>query len=172
MAKLTSSAPPAIAPDDHIHGDGPEAIVYLDLACPHCAATWARIRELSLRLCLRHFPMARKHPRAPALHAAAEAAALQRREAFWGMCDSIYLDHGHLDDPHLWERAGRLGLDLDRFQVDRRSQAVVKRIRRDFESGIRAGVPSTPTAFVGSERIASDVAERLDALAGSRSRHL
>jgi protein-disulfide isomerase len=169
MTALTSAAPPAVGPDDHVRGSGPEAILYLDLACPHCAATWATIRELRLRLCLRHFPVASKHARGPALHAAAEAAARQRREAFWEMCDSIYLDQGHIDDPHLWQRARGLGLEFERFDRDRRSDEVVMRVRRDFESGIRAGVVGTPTVFVARERIAERVTERLAELASLRS---
>ena len=128
--ELTSAAVPAIGPADHVRGDGPEAIVYIDLACPQCAAAWGRIRELPLRLCVRHFPLAAKRPRSPALHAAAEAAASQREDAFWAMVDSIYADHGHQDDPHLWERARALGLDLERFESERRS---------DGRRGARAG---------------------------------
>ena len=56
------------------------------------------------------------------------------------MADSLFADRGRVDDPHLWERAERLGLDLERFDADRRSDAVAARVRRDFESGIRAGV--------------------------------
>jgi predicted DsbA family dithiol-disulfide isomerase len=44
-------------------------------------------------------------------------------------------------------RAERLGLDLERFEADRRSDAVATRVRRDFESGIRAGVTGTPAIF-------------------------
>ena len=94
----------------------------------------------------RHFPVASKHPRARVLAHAAEAAALQGR--FWEFHDSLYEDHGRLDDPHLWDRCERLGLDLDRFEADRRSEAVAERVERDFRSGIRAGVASTPTLFV------------------------
>jgi len=121
------------------------------------------VRELELRLCFRHFPVASKHPRAPALHAAAEAAALQGR--FWEMCDSIYLDQGHIDDPHLWERVRTLGLDLERFERERRSDAVAERVRRDFESGIRAGVAGTPAAFVDGRRIGDEIGPTLASLA-------
>ncbi len=41
----------------------------------------------------------------------------------------------------------RLGLDLERFERDRRSPEVALRVRRDFESGIRAGVTGTPAIF-------------------------
>jgi protein-disulfide isomerase len=143
---LTSAAVPPVGEDDHVTGEGMEAIVYADFGCPYCAAAWARIRELPLRLCLRHFPMASKHPRAPALHAAAEAAGLQGK--FWEMHDSLLEDQGHLDDPHLWDRARLLGLDLDRFEHDRRAPGRNERIDADFRSGIRAGVATTPTQFV------------------------
>ena len=95
MTSLTSAGVPDVGPGDHVRGEGPETILYLDLACQHCAATWARISPLPLRLVFRHFPVASKHPRAPALHAAAEAVTLQGgEEAFWGLVDSIYRDQG------------------------------------------------------------------------------
>ena len=83
------------------------------------------------------------------LAAAAEAAGRQGR--FWEMHDSLLEDQGHLDDPHLWERARELELDLDRFEADRRSEAVEERVERDFRSGIRAGVATTPTQFLDGQ---------------------
>jgi protein-disulfide isomerase len=162
MSELTSATVPPIGSDDHVTGEGREAIVYADLGCPYCAAAWARIRELPLRLCFRHFPMASKHPRASALHAAAEAAGLQG--SFWGMCDSLYADRGRVDDPHLWQRAERFGLDLERFNADRRSDAVRTRIERDFVSGVRAGAVGTPTAFAEGRMIRGDLVAALGKL--------
>ena len=142
---LTSAPVPPIGPGDHVRGEGKDLIVYADLGCPRCAAAWAEIAARRARMAFRHFPVASKHPRSPALHAAAEAAGAQGR--FFEMVDSLYADRGHVDDPHLWERAERLGLDLERFEADRRSEAVAARVRHDFESGIRAGVTATPALF-------------------------
>jgi protein-disulfide isomerase len=142
---LTSASVPPVGGDDHVRGEGETLIVYADLGCPHCAAAWSEIAARPARLVLRHFPLAGKRPRSPALHAAAEAAGLQGR--FFEMVDSIYADQGRIDDPHLWERAERLDLDLGRFEAERRSAAVAERVRRDFESGIRAGITSTPAFF-------------------------
>jgi protein-disulfide isomerase len=142
---LTSAAVPPVGPEDHLRGEGPVLIVYADLGCPHCASAWAEIAAREATVVFRHFPVASKHPRSPALHAAAEAAGLQGR--FFEMVDSLYADRSHIDDPHLWQRAERLGLDIERFEDDRRSQAVTTRVRRDFESGIRAGVAQTPAIF-------------------------
>lgn len=101
--------------------------------------------------------MTSKHPRARALAHAAEAAARQGR--FWEMHDLLLEDQAHLDDPHLWQRAERLGLDLDRFEAERRSEAVAERVERDFRSGIRAGVTTTPTLFVQG-RVLTGVPDR------------
>ena len=151
MSELTSASVPPPAADDHVRGDGTALIVYADLGCPHCAAVWERLAESGRMLVFRHFPVASKHPRSPVLHAAAEAAGLQG--AFFEMVDSLYADRGHVDDPHLWERVEGLDLDLERFQRDRRSERVAERVRRDFESGIRAGVAGTPALFGDGESL-------------------
>lgn len=168
MSDDLGSAPLApISTADHVRGSGPEAILYLDLACPGCAASWGRLRELPLRLCVRHFPIASKRPRSPALHAATEAAAALGGEgSFWSFWDSLLADRAHQDDPHLWERARSLGLDLDGFEAERRSDRVAERVRHDFQGGIRAGVTGTPTAFAAGEIVEGDLVGALRELAG------
>ena len=121
-------------------------IVYGDYECPFCAAFEAQLRALAVQVCFRHFPVSSSHPRAHAAACAAEAAALQG--AFWAMHDALFADQGRLEDPHLWSRAEQLGLDVERFDADRRSAAVAARVKEQFRSGVRAGVVTTPTAFV------------------------
>jgi len=64
------------------------------------------------------------------------------------MHDALFDDQGRLEDPHLWARAERLGLDLGQFEADRRSQRAADRVREQFAGGVRAGVVTTPTVFV------------------------
>jgi protein-disulfide isomerase len=143
---------PPLGPDDHVRGldDAREVIVYGDYECPFCAALEPRLRALPLRVAFRHFPVRGSHPRAQAAAQAAEAAAAQG--AFWAMHDSLFDDQGRLEDPHLWERAERLGLDVARFDADRRSPEVAERVRSHFHGGVRAGVVTTPTVFAGGRR--------------------
>ena len=125
--------------------------MYGDYECPFCAALEARLQMLSLRVCFRHFPVRSSHPRAQPAACAAEAA--HEQGAFWEMHDALFADQGRLEDPHLWARAERLGLDVARFDADRRGDVVSERVRRDFRAGVRAGVVTTPTIFVNDYAI-------------------
>ncbi len=131
-------------------------IEYADFECPFCAVLSLRLAERTLRRVFRHFPVRTSHPRAWPAACAAEAAGLQGR--FWEMHDLLFADQGRLEDPHLWERAEALGLDLDRFETDRRSDAVKARVKRDFDSGLRGGVVTTPSLFTSGAMYAGNAA--------------
>jgi protein-disulfide isomerase len=154
---LGSAAVPPVGPDDWVRGPvGAELVVieYADFECPYCAAMDVRLSGAAaptaglLGRVFRHFPVKSAHPRALAAACAAEAAGLQGR--FWEMHDLLFADQARLEDPHLWDRAQRLGLDLDRFDADRRGEAVRERVAASFRSGVRAGVVTTPTLFLSS----------------------
>jgi protein-disulfide isomerase len=147
MEDLRSAAVPAVRDDDHVRGDGALVVFYADLTCPRCAVEHQRLKEdpTRPRVVFRHLALKARHPRALALAHAAEAAAAQG--AFWAFADATFADQGRLEDPHLWERAGRLGLDVERFDADRRSDAVAARVQRDVKDALRAGATGTPTLF-------------------------
>jgi protein-disulfide isomerase len=151
VGDLSSSPVAPVAAGDHVRGpDGaPLVLVYGDYECPFCAALELRLAALPIRVAFRHFPVRGSHPRAFAAACAAEAAA--RQGAFWPMHDALFADQGRLEDPHLWARAARLGLDVGRFEADRRDPVVAERVRSDFRGGVRAGVPTTPSLFHDGE---------------------
>jgi protein-disulfide isomerase len=151
MTDLGSAPLPPLRDDDHLRGPegAPLLVEYADFECHFCRLAHARLEGVAVQRVFRHFPVRSKHPRAWATACAAEAAA--RQGAFWEMHDSLYADQGRLDDPHLWSRAEELGLDVERFEADRRSDGVLERVKRDFQSGVRAGVATTPTFFVAGE---------------------
>jgi protein-disulfide isomerase len=157
LTELGSAPLPEPSAEDHVRGpeDAPLLIEYGDFECPFCAALSVKLARLELRRVFRHFPVRTSHPRAWAAACAAEAAGGQGQ--FWEMHDLLFADQGRLEDPHLWRRAEALGLDLERFEADRRSDAVMARIRRDFNSGVRAGVVTTPTLFVGGRMLAGQI---------------
>ena len=137
----------------------PDAILYADFECPYCAMAAQRLADAPLRLAFRHFPVRSSHPRAWPAACAAEAAAAQGR--FWEMHDLLFADQGRLEDPHLWERARTLGLDLERFDAARRGEEVQARVRGDFESGVKGGIVTTPTLIVGDRRYAGRLGDHV-----------
>jgi len=171
LSELSSAPVPPPGDDDHITGPAAATLVieYADFECPYCAAQSARLASSGLRRVFRHFPVRSSHPRAWAAACAAEAAERQGR--FWEMHELLFADQGRLEDPHLWERARQLELDLERFDSDRRGEAVAARVKRDFKSGVRAGVVTTPTAFCDGRMYAGQLsAEELARLIPSRNR--
>jgi protein-disulfide isomerase len=159
LTALGSAPLPEPSPADHLRGpsDARVLIEYADFECPFCAALKRKLEAVEVRLVFRHFPVRSSHPRAWAAACAAEAASNQGR--FWEMHDLLFSDQGRLEDPHLWGRAEALGLDVERFESDRRSQPVLDRIRADFQSGVRAGVVTTPTLFADGRMLAGGIGE-------------
>lgn len=154
MTDLSSAPVPPVREDDHVRGPAaaPLLVLYGDFACPRCALAHERLRAQPpgrFRLVFRHLALKAKHPRAVLLAAAAEAAAAQG--AFWELHDRLYAELGRTEDPDLWRHATEIGLDLGRFEADRRSEATAARVRRDVQEALRAGATATPTLFLGGE---------------------
>lgn len=122
-------------------------VLYADFECPMCALAYARLTDARVNLGLRHFPVSSKHPLAtPAAHAVEAAFEMG---VFWEMADSLFADPGRIELPHIWQRAESLGLDIDRFEEIRTSEAVRERVADSFRQAIRAGVVATPTLLHG-----------------------
>jgi len=147
MEDLRTAPPPPLHDDDHVRGDPAAALVlfYADFTCPRCALAHERLTRTGVHVAFRHMALRAKHERAVPVARAAEAAAAQG--AFWAFADALYADQGRLDDPHLWERARDLGLDVGRFDEDRRHPLTAARVQRDTRAALAAGATTTPTLF-------------------------
>ena len=159
---------------DHVRGPvaGRVILEYGDYECPYSRQAIRQIerveRQVSsgIRFAFRHFPLVEIHPHAFAAAAAAEAAALQGR--FWDMHELLFHRQKALKDDDLQRYATDLGLEVARFDQDRFDVDVLRRVRRDLESGIASGVVrGTPTLFIdGVVHLGGyDAATLLEALA-------
>jgi protein-disulfide isomerase len=167
VSDLRSAPAPAVGESDHVRGDAaaPLVVFYGDYTCPRCAVAHARLRDAPVRLVFRHFALASRHPRSVPLACAAEAAARQGR--FWEFHDTLFEDAAHSDDPHLWARARELGLDVERFERDRRDAEVAAIVRAQTRAGMRAGIAGTPTFLIAGALVPGIPApEMIDRLTG------
>ena len=140
---------------DHVRGPAgtPVILEYGDYECPYSRAAFRAIEQVEgrrpdgVRFAFRHFPLVDIHPHAMAASGAAEAAAVQGR--FWEMHELLFHRQSDLEDDDLRRYAGKLELDLSRFDEARAGSDVADRIDRDVTSGIETGeINGTPTLFI------------------------
>ncbi len=126
-------------------------IEYADLECPYCAAAHLILKELAITRVFRHFPVDFQAPACPGARRWRREAAGAARAAS-GRCTTRCSRTRAISTTRTCGSAReRLGLDLERFEADRRSEAAVARVEGDFRTGIAAGVMTTPTQFVAGE---------------------
>lgn len=150
---------------DHVYGDREADVVvyeYLDFQCPACAAYFPVVQELkadlpeNVAIVTRHFPL-NFHLQARDAAYAYEAAIKQdqgegmkallfTRQDEWSQNGSAIT---------LFERyAEELGLDAEQFKADRDSEETRAIVEFGLDTGFAAGVNSTPSFFLGTEKIA------------------
>jgi protein-disulfide isomerase len=142
----TKGAPVRGDPDAKI-----AVIEFSDFQCPFCSSavpTLAQIEQQygeKVRIVFKHLPLP-MHAKAPAAHAAAEAA--HRQGKFWAMHDKIFADQANLSPERYREYAREIGLDLARFDRDVADASTRQRIDADMAEAKRLGVSGTPAFFV------------------------
>lgn len=143
-------------------------VVLSDFQCPYCKAwhdaTDAMLRARyvntgKVRIAFLNFPLP-MHANAPAAADLAMCAAAQRK--FWGVHDALFASQerwAKLADPApvLDSVAGQQGVDraaLRRCVAERKLRPLVD---ADVNRGMRAGVNSTPSFFVGDTAFSGNV---------------
>lgn len=155
MIQLT----PLVNSNDNLFGNpgAPiELVEYGDYECPYCGRAYPIVKNIKqqlegdLKFVFRNFPLAKIHPNAFLASVATEAAGLQGK--FWEMHDTVFENQGALSDEQILLFAYRLGLDTERFKSDLREKALIDKVEKDFESGLRSGVNRTPTFFINGKK--------------------
>jgi protein-disulfide isomerase len=137
----------------HKGSDGAKVTIveFSDFQCPFCARVAPTLERIEqefgddVRIVFKHLPL-RMHSKAPAAHAAAEAA--HRQGKFWEMHDRIFENQGEMSPEKYEEYAREMGLDLERFKTDVASTEVKKKIDDDTAEASRVGVTGTPGFFI------------------------
>jgi protein-disulfide isomerase len=140
--------------DAPVRGD-PDAkiavIEFSDFQCPFCGRAVPLLDQISktygnkVKIVFKHLPLS-IHPKAPAAHAAAEAA--HRQGKFWQMHDKIFADQEGMSPERYEQYAKEIGLDMARFKRDVADASIKKRIDADAAEAEQLGVTGTPAFFV------------------------
>ncbi len=138
-------------------------VEYADFQCPGCGAYHPLLQQLlkdytgKLRLVYRNFPLTQIHNNATYAARAVGAAGVQGQ--FWPMHDLVFehqQDWAESPKPEavFTQYAQSLKLNVDQWKRDIDSGVVKDKVDKDYQSGIQAGVDSTPTFFLNNKKIA------------------
>ncbi len=137
--------------------DAPVTILsYTDFQCPYCARsveTMADLMELypgKLRLVFKNNPL-KNHE--DARDAARAALAAHRQGKFWEYRDLLYDNMSNLGDETYIKLATDLGLDLDAFNADRKSEAIAAVIEADEAEAAAHNMRSVPSFVVNGVKV-------------------
>lgn len=144
-------------------------IEYSDFQCPACETYYPVVKEVvdaykdKIAFVYRHFPLP-QHTKAMPAARAAEAAGAQ--DKFWEYHDMLFEKQDewvNAPDPKTFftQYARSLGLDTAKFDAAMNGGDSNTEVRRDYQSGAKVGVNSTPTFFLNGTKLS--VAPTVDA---------
>jgi protein-disulfide isomerase len=159
VAKYTLRWDPAkarVIPIDESPARGAEnapvtIVEFADFECPSCERMYGPLErafakyEGKVRLVYKFLPIG-IHPHAEP--AARAAIAAQKQGKFWEMHHRLFENFGKLEQRDLEKHATDLGLDLDKFRNDMKSNEAADRIAKDRDLAKQLGATHTPTIFV------------------------
>ena len=156
--------PKIVQTDDHIRGKVDSKVYfieYADFECPACNSWEPELQKIEaeygdrVAFIFRNFPITSAHVNALAAARTAEAANLQGK--FWEMHDLLFSKYNEWKGDNKSAQgkfesyAEELGLDMDQFRQDYKSEAVLDRVNSDAAAASELGVTATPTFFVNGE---------------------
>jgi protein-disulfide isomerase len=132
--------------------DAPVTIVeFADFECPSCERMFPVLERVlskhkeKVRFVYKFLPIG-IHPHAEP--AARAAFAAQKQGKFWEMHKRLFESFGKLEQRDLEQHATELGLNIDQFRADMKSNEAGDRLARDRELAQKLGAKHTPTLFV------------------------
>ena len=91
------------------------------------------------------------HPNA--MPAAKAAVAAEKQGKFWEMHDVMFQNNRELGFDKLKEYAGKIGLDVAKWEKDYNAPETDQQIQKEMAEGRAADVSGTPTFFVNGKRV-------------------
>jgi protein-disulfide isomerase len=133
-------------------------VEFADYQCPFCAQAAPLFEQVlkeypkDVNYVYKQFPLpATMHPNAMPASKAVVAAGKQGK--VWEMHDLVFQNSRELGADKLKEYAGRVGVDVARWEKDMNSPEVQQQIDREMAEGRAADVTGTPTIFVNGKRL-------------------
>ncbi len=143
-------------------------VVFSDFQCPACKSFSGRMADMiegfdgKVQVAFKHYPLEREcnskmgrdlHPQACEAAYAAEAA--RRQGKFWEFHDAVFASDLSRGEEVLASIAGQIGLDIERFDRDRKAEETIAKVQSDTDLANSLGVNATPTTFWNGRKVRS-----------------
>jgi protein-disulfide isomerase len=162
-----------VGPDDPILGPASaplQLVVFSYFQCPTCVRYARELHTMvdqyanQLQVVFKHFPLDKTcnpgmsgdfnlHPRACEAAYAAEAA--NRQGKFWRFHDELFTRNLWIETTTIESIARDSGLDLERFETDRREIPTLLKVHTDLALGGSLKLRGTPTLFLNRRPVPS-----------------
>jgi hypothetical protein len=147
-----------------------QIIEFADFMCSHCAQAASQFRPIMASSLPVHFIYVPVQLGANEMSSKSAYAALaawrQGHAQFWTFHDLLFEHQHELNDAKLTTFAKEVGLDLDRWNADRKGPAVKAIFKKAQTLSVRAGVQGTPYVLIDGRPLnntvtATDLAARI-----------
>lgn len=103
-----------------------------------------------VKLVFKHYPLPNHNLARPA---ALAAMAAHEQGKFWAYHDKVFeIETKNLKSKDFVKIAEELGLDMEKFNADMKSEKLVKHILADINDANSIGVTGTPSVFVNGKK--------------------
>lgn len=157
----------AVQATEHKTGAGNKGVTlteYGDFACPACYQYYPLVEAVKekykddITFQFRHYPLIEIHKNALVAAKAAEAAHVQGK--FWEMYSLLYQNQPAWKDSNtplkfFEDYATQLGLNLDKFREDSKSEAVNAIVLADRAEAQKQGFSGTPSFMINDKKVES-----------------
>lgn len=135
---------------------------FADYQCPTCATVHTKMKEINslysgrIKFIYRSFPLTQIHKNAYDAATAAEAAGMQNK--YWAMQDQLFTNQqawaNSAEARKIFDGyAGKIGLDVAKFQNDMAGTMAKMRVDADLNRGKALAITGTPTVFINGRRL-------------------
>jgi protein-disulfide isomerase len=143
-------------------------VEFSDFQCPFCAQSAGLAKQVleafpkDVNLVYKQFPLTSIHPQA--MGAAKASLAAGKQGKFWEMHDIMFANMRELQPDKLKEYAGKIGLDVAKFEKDFNSPEIQAQVEREMKEASAAEVTGTPTFFIAGKRVMNRSFEGMKAM--------
>lgn len=146
---------------------GVSLTMFTDYQCPYCSREYPIVEQLmkkypnDFNVVIKHFPLG-MHKFAQ--QAAIAALAANKQGKYADLSRAMFANYRALNEELLQKLATEVGLNMDKFNQDRKDSAFPKQLNEDRQLGRVAGVRGVPSLFINGVAVKDRSLEGMSAM--------